>query len=83
MKNPVLASIALHLTALIILLADIPLWYSAPKKDRIVPAPIIVDISKVDIAPVTNLPAKKEVVKKKVEEQKEKQVKKKLRKLKR
>lgn len=78
MKNPVLASIALHLTVLIILLADIPLWYSAPKKDRIVPAPIIVDISKVDIAPVTNLPAKKEVVKKKVEEQKEKQVKKKV-----
>ena len=64
MKNPVLASIALHLAAFIILLADIPFWYTAPKKDRFVPPPIIVDISKVEIAPKTNLPVKKEIVKK-------------------
>ena len=64
MKNPVLASIALHLAVFIVLLADIPFWYTAPKKDRIVPPPIIVDISKVEIAPKTNLPVKKEIVKK-------------------
>ncbi len=60
MRNSVLASVVLHLTALIVLLIDIPLWNSSIKKDKVVSAPVIVDISKVKIAPVTNLPAKKE-----------------------
>lgn len=72
MKNPVLASIALHLAVFIILLLDLPLWSTVPR-DKIVPPPIIVDISKVKIAPETNLPDKKQNVKntqkqKKVEE---------------
>lgn len=59
MKKPVLASVALHIAVILAILLDLPMWFSSP---RPVPeeAVVIVDLSQVKIAEMTNLPKKRE-----------------------